>query len=133
MVSERAATVQVVPPARPGRHKPYFPGTIDPGCGKQGLCPPLPPAPLRRMRAIRRGCSSEGSPSDSGAYARAGYRSRGTRQAPRPCVKAKRWVPALRSLLTVSHSVTAVAKPVFSTTQLSPPSVEASTPRSVPR
>jgi hypothetical protein len=53
--------------------------------------------------------------------------SSATRKAPRPCVKAKSFVPS-----TWSCSVTTLANPPFSTAQLRPPSAEVKTPRSVP-
>jgi hypothetical protein len=55
----------------------------------------------------------------------------GTRQAPRPWVKAKMFgVPA--TLVTASASVMTLAKPVTSTAHVPPPSRETKTPRSVP-
>ncbi len=57
----------------------------------------------------------------------------GTRQAPRPWVKAKGAGFPSPSVPRLRDSVTALANPVFSTAQVSPLSVEVKTPRSVDR
>ena len=58
---------------------------------------------------------------------------RSTLHAPRPWVKAKSMGWPSGPSPMASHSVTALAKPVFSTAQVRPRSAEVKTPRSVPR